>query len=49
MLIKCFDSKFGNQWFFFSLTSSKINHFDLKHFTLKHTGTFKSSQIAGNE
>ena len=35
--------------FFFSLTSSKINHFDLKHFKLKHTGTFKSSQIAGNE
>ena len=49
MLIKCFDSKFGNQCFFFSLTSSKINHFDLKHFKLKHTGTFKSSQIAGNE
>ena len=35
--------------FFFSLTSSKINHFDLKHFKLKHTGTFKSLQIAGNE
>ena len=35
--------------FFFSLTSSKINHFDLKHFKLKHTSTFKSSQIAGNE
>ena len=36
-------------FFFFSLISSKINHFDLKHFKLKHTGTFKSSQIAGNE
>lgn len=35
--------------FFFSLTSSKINHFDLKHFKLKHTSTFKSSQISGNE
>ena len=35
--------------FFFSLTSSKVNHFDLKHFKLKHTGTFKSSQISGNE
>ena len=34
-------------FFFFSLTSSKINHFDLKRFKLKHTGTFKSSQIAG--
>ena len=47
---KCWLNAFKTSgFFFFSLTSSKINHFDLKHFTLKHTGTFKSSQIAGNE